>query len=157
VRLTNDAAAPNVSAAIPGCGFKGVSAMIFPSLVEDTIADNQHPAAEPSRQRFLGHKGNHCYLACIELIDAAENGTPHHFEVGLRVPFWSPNGSQVLDFGFGSRSPLAAVIRQHIGALLERAVLLLEAFPATEVIGDLAAYAADIEIHKVCQSHRACR
>jgi hypothetical protein len=28
-RLTNDAAAANVSAAIPGCGFKGVSAMIF--------------------------------------------------------------------------------------------------------------------------------
>jgi hypothetical protein len=28
-RLTNDAAAAKVSAAIPGCSFKGVSAMIF--------------------------------------------------------------------------------------------------------------------------------
>jgi hypothetical protein len=51
-----------VSAAIPGCGFKGVSAMIFPSLMEDTIADNQHPSGEPSRQQFSGHKG---YLASI--------------------------------------------------------------------------------------------
>jgi hypothetical protein len=44
-----------------------------PSPVEDTIADNQHPSAELSRQRFLGHQGNHRYLASIELIDAAEN------------------------------------------------------------------------------------
>jgi hypothetical protein len=41
--------------------------------VEDTVAHNQHPSAEPSRQRFLGHKGN---LASIELIGAAENGAP---------------------------------------------------------------------------------
>jgi hypothetical protein len=51
--------------------------MIFlPSLVEDTVAHNQHAPAEPSRQRFLGHKGNHRYLASIELIGAAENGAP---------------------------------------------------------------------------------
>jgi hypothetical protein len=42
--------------------------------VEESAAHNQHPSAEPSRQRFLGHKGNHRYLASIELIDAAENG-----------------------------------------------------------------------------------
>jgi hypothetical protein len=36
-----------------------------PSLVEDTIAHNQHPSAEASRQQLLGHKGNHCYLASI--------------------------------------------------------------------------------------------
>jgi hypothetical protein len=40
--------------------------------MEDTVAHNQHPSAEPSRQQFLGHKGNHRYLANIELIDAAE-------------------------------------------------------------------------------------
>jgi hypothetical protein len=37
------------------------------SPVEDSVAHNQHPSAEPSRQRFLGHKGNHRYLASIEL------------------------------------------------------------------------------------------
>jgi hypothetical protein len=40
--------------------------------VEDTVAHNQHPSAEPLRQQFLEHKGNHRYLASIELIDAAE-------------------------------------------------------------------------------------
>jgi hypothetical protein len=75
-RLTNDAAAANVSAAIPGCGFqRGERHDLPPSLVEDTVAHKQHAPAEPLRQRFLGHKGNRRYLASIELIDAAENGT----------------------------------------------------------------------------------
>jgi hypothetical protein len=39
------------------------------------VAHKQHAPAEPLRQRFLGHKGNRRYLASIELIDAAENGT----------------------------------------------------------------------------------
>jgi hypothetical protein len=43
-----------------------------PSLVEDTAAHTQHPSGEPSRQQFLGHKGNYRYVASIELIDAAE-------------------------------------------------------------------------------------
>jgi hypothetical protein len=60
VAKTNGAtAAAKVRAPIP---FNGMSAMIFlPSPVEDTVAHNQHPSAEPSRQRFLGHKGNHRY------------------------------------------------------------------------------------------------
>jgi hypothetical protein len=44
-----------------------------------TVAHNQYPSAEPSRQQFLGHKCNHRYLASIELIEAAENSWPRSF------------------------------------------------------------------------------
>jgi hypothetical protein len=60
-------AAAKVSAAIPTRAFEGMSAMFFlRRFVEDIAAHNQHPSAEPSPQRFLGHKGNYRYLASIE-------------------------------------------------------------------------------------------
>jgi hypothetical protein len=60
VAKTNGAtAAAKVSAPIPARAFKGVSAMIFLRRSWKILAHNQHPSAEPSRQQFLGHKGNH--------------------------------------------------------------------------------------------------
>jgi hypothetical protein len=64
--------AAKVSAAISARAFKGISAMIFPLAFGRYGSSQQHPSGELSRQRFLRHKGNHRYLASVELIDAGE-------------------------------------------------------------------------------------
>src|SRR4051794_7752800 len=94
-----------------------MSAMIFLRRLEDTVAGNQHPPAQPSRQRFLGHKGNHRHLASIEfpqttrptLVEMTASGklSPADF-LASRPPRESLPAPPGLRAGAPVRSPVLA-------------------------------------------------